>query len=127
MPKTEVRRGDIVLVDLKGAVGGEKMNDKLSGSRPCVVVQNDGGNRGSPLTIVAPITDADQYKEYPQQVQVAAEELSVVGAGAKNSIIECGHLRSIDRDARIIKNCGAIASGVLPRIDAALKSSLGLR
>lgn len=43
-------RGDIVLVDLRGAEGGEKKNDKLLGARPCVVVQNDGGNRGSPLT-----------------------------------------------------------------------------
>ncbi|WP_369128077.1 type II toxin-antitoxin system PemK/MazF family toxin [Ramlibacter tataouinensis] len=34
--------------------------------RPCVVVQNDFGNKVSPLTIVvAPLTDQAQYKKYP--------------------------------------------------------------
>ncbi|NDY93794.1 type II toxin-antitoxin system PemK/MazF family toxin [Ideonella livida] len=125
MPQIAVVRGDIVLVDLSGAVGGEKQNDKVSGSRPCVVVQNDGGNRGSPLTIVAPLTDQAQYKGYPQQVLVTAAELGT-GAG-KDSIIECGHLRSIDRDARIKKHLGKVTAAVMPRIDAALKASLGLR
>jgi mRNA interferase MazF len=127
MPKIPIARGDIVYVDLKGAVGGEKQNDPAAGARPCVVVQNDGGNRGSPLTIVAPLTDESQYKNYPQQVQVSAAEVAAIGPTAKNSIVECGHLRSIDRDSRITKNCGPIAPAVLPRIDQALKSSLGLR
>ena len=91
METVRLRRGDVVYVDLRGAVGGEKQ-----GSRPCVVVQNDGGNRRSPLTIVAPITDAvGQSKLYPQQVFVHASDL---GPGAKDSIIEGGHLRSIDQD-----------------------------
>ena len=37
--KTEVKRGDIIVVDLAGAVGVEKKNDKTSGGRPCLVVQ----------------------------------------------------------------------------------------
>lgn len=123
----QVSRGDIVIVDLRGALGGEKENDKTSKSRPCVVVQNDGGNKGSPLTIVAPLTDASQYKGYLQQVKVTAAEVAAIGATAKDSIIECGHIRSIDRATRVLQNCGAISSAVLPRIDAALKASLGLK
>ena len=53
MAKIPVNRGDIVLVDLKGAVGGEKKNDAQISARPCIVVQNDVGNGVSPLTIVA--------------------------------------------------------------------------
>lgn len=124
MPQIEIARGDVVQVDLSGAIGGEKQNDRLSGLRPCVVVQNNGGNRGSPLTIVAPLTDDAQYKGYPQQVKVTAAEL---GPWGKDSIIECGHLRSIDRDRRIKQNLGPVAEGVMDRVDAALKSSLGLR
>ena len=123
MPKISVARGDIVLVDLQGSIGGEKKNDRKSGARPCVVVQNDGGNRGSPLTIVAPLTDKNQYKGYDQQVKATAAEL---GLNGKDSVIECGHLRSIDRDQRIKKHLGKVDPAVLPRIDAALKSSLGL-
>lgn len=127
MAKIAIARGDIVYVDLQGAIGGEKQNDATVGSRPCVVVQNDGGNKGSPLTIVAPLTDAAQYKGYAQQVQVTAAELAAIGSNAKDSIVECGHLRSIDRDKRIQKNCGAIAAPAMARIDIALKSSLGLK
>ncbi len=92
MSRLEIKRGDIVNVDLRGAEGGEK-----EGTRPCVVVQNDGGNRGSPMTIVVPLTDIAQYKGYSQQIRVSAAEL---GAGGKESIAECGHIRTIDRDAR---------------------------
>src|SRR5690606_37782667 len=70
VPAVPLRRGDVVYVDLKGAIGVEKQK-----TRPCVVVQNDGGNRASPMTIVAPITDEDQFKGYAQQVLVEAHEL----------------------------------------------------
>src|SRR5438874_885318 len=80
-------RGDVVYVDLSGSIGGEKQN-----SRPCVVVQNNKGNEVSPLTIVVPITDVQQYKRLPVQVQVCAQNL---GHGGKDSVIECGHVRTI--------------------------------
>ena len=114
----EIRRGDVVLVDLRGAEAGEKQ-----GSRPCVVVQNDKGNSVSPLTIVVPLTDDEQYKRLPVQVIVTASEL---GAGGKNSVAECGHIRAIDRDARITKKVTTLGRDPMARIDAAIKASLGL-
>ena len=117
-----LRRGDVVLVDLDGSRGTEKRNDATSKSRPCVVVQNDRGNLKSPLTIVVPLTDAKQFKDYREQVFVTAAEL---GSGGKDSVIECGHVRSIDRN-RILKPLGHIDPIVLPRLDRALKASLGL-
>ena len=55
MPKLPLVRGDVVFVDLAGADGNEK-----HGRRPCVVVGNDGGNRVSPLTIVALSTETSE-------------------------------------------------------------------
>lgn len=120
MAKIEIKRGDVVNVDLRGAEGGEKM-----GERPCVVVQNDRGNAVSPLTVVVPLTDVDQYKKLPVQVLVTAKEL---GSGGKDSVAECGHVRTIDRDARIIgdKVLTHLDSTVMRRLDAALRVSLGL-
>jgi mRNA interferase MazF len=121
MPRVALIRGDVVFVDLSGAIGNEKQ-----GWHPCLVVQNDGGNRASPLTIVAPITDARQYKGYPQQVPVEGRDL---GLGGKDSVIECGHVRSIDRDARIDDARGVwchLSQGVLARVDDALRASLAL-
>lgn len=121
MAKLQIKRGDVVKVDLRGAEGGEK-----EGARPCVVVQNNGGNQGSPMTIVVPLTDVAQYKGYSQQVPVSAGEL---GPGGKDSIAECGHIRTIDRDARIVSDVvlTTLAPAVMTRIDAGLRASLGLR
>ena len=102
-----VKRGDVVLVDLSGAAGGEKMNDAKIKGRPCVVIQNDKGNAASPLTIVAPITDVAQYKKLPIQVLVTAAEL---GSGGSDSVVECGHVRSIDL-SRVSKSLGTLAPG----------------
>jgi mRNA interferase MazF len=111
-----------VYVDLRGAEGSEKQ-----GRRPCVIVQNDGGNRSSPLTIIAPLTDSThQGAKYRQQVLVEAKDL---GAGAKDSIIECGHVREIDRDARIDEDAGVwchLSDEIMAKIDAALRASLAL-
>lgn len=120
-----LQRGDIVLVDLQGAIGGEKKNDGAINARPCIVIQNDVGNKFSPLTIVAPLTDAKQFKGFPVQVEVSAAEL---GPGAdKGSVVECGHIRSIDRDQRIKKHLGKLAPAAMERVDLALKASLGLK
>lgn len=119
MAKLAIKRGDVVNVDLRGATGGEK-----EGVRPCVVVQNDGGNRGSPLTIVVPLTDVAQFKGYPQQVRISDADL---GPGGKDSIAECGHIRSIDRDERIVSDVvpTTLAPEVMNRIDIGLRASLG--
>lgn len=124
MSKISLQRGDIIDVDLQGATGVEKMNDPKAGSRPCVVVQNDVGNAKSPMTIVAPLTDVGQYKNLPVQVRVAPSDLGFMGA--KESVIECGHVRAIDRDARIAGVRGKLASEALRRVDLALAVSLGL-
>jgi mRNA interferase MazF len=121
MARVELFRGDVVDVDLSGALGVEKQK-----TRPCVVVQNDGGNLASPMTIVVPITDAGQFKGYKQQVFVLASEL---GAGAKDSVIECGHIRTIDRDARIASTAAVrwhLSHLVMARVDDALRASLSL-
>ena len=121
----DILRGDIIDVDLSGAVGVEKQNDAKAGIRPCLVVQNDKGNEESPMTIVAPITDARQGKMLPVQVEVSAGELGF--AGAKDSVIECGHIRTIDGDARVKSHRGKLHAAAMARVDTALAKSLGLK
>ena len=119
MAAIQLKRGDVVHVNLRGAEGGEKQD-----TRPCVVVQNDVGNQYSPLTIVAPITDARQDKNLPVQVPVTPADCAAL---TKPSIIECGHLRTIDRDVRIEAHLGAISAGVMAAVDKALRISVGLK
>ena len=50
----EIKRGDIVLAGLEPVKGSEQ-----GGVRPVLVIQNDGGNKFSPTTIIAPITSKE--------------------------------------------------------------------
>jgi mRNA interferase MazF len=118
LAKLVITRGDVVYVDLRGAEGDEKQ-----GKRPCLVIQNDKGNQCSPLTIVAPITDERQNKNLPVQIQVPAAEL---GPNGKESIIELGHIRTIDRHRRIERLVSRVSDTTMAKVDAAIKVSLGV-
>lgn len=116
-----LERGDVVWVDLRGAVGAEKQK-----TRPCVVVQNNVGNVRSPLTVVVPITNGDTWRGYPHQVMVYAGEL---WDGAVDSVIDTGHIRSIDKDTRISSGAGVLCrlnETRMIQVDRALQSLLGL-
>ena len=116
-----LERGDVVWVDLRGAIGAEKQK-----TRPCVVVQNNVGNARSPLTIVVPITNGDTWRGYPHQVMVYASEL---WEGAVDSVIDTGHIRSIDKDSRISSGAGVLCrlgETRMIQVDRALQSLLGL-
>ena len=90
----DIKRGEIVLVDLGPAIGAEKKK-----TRPCLIIQNDTGNKFSPLTIVAVIASQKEIdKKYPTDVWTEKGE-----GGLNNpSIIQCDQIRTIDKK-RIIK------------------------
>lgn len=116
-----LERGDVVWVDLRGAIGAEKQK-----TRPCVVVQNNVGNARSPLTVVVPITNGDTWRGYPHQVMVYAGEL---WEGAVDSVIDTGHIRSIDKDSRVSSSAGVLCrlnETRMIQVDRALQALLGL-
>ncbi|GIH28624.1 hypothetical protein Aph01nite_69340 [Acrocarpospora phusangensis] len=121
----ELRRGDIVYVFLHGRVGFERNDDHYVNGRPALVIQNDGGNSRRSQTIVATLTGARAYKNKPTQVLVGKEEL---GAGGKDSVIDCGDILTIDR--RRINECMGVWASLSPStmraVDAALQKSLAL-
>lgn len=69
-----IRRGDVVLADLKGAIGTERNGKNII----CLVVQNDVGNKFSPMTIIVPLNDISQSKNLPIQVKIRAVSRGVV-------------------------------------------------
>jgi mRNA interferase MazF len=113
-----IARGDVVQVNLDPTVGTE-----MKKSRPCVVVQNDAGNRTSQRTIVVPATGAEHVvKQFPIYVPVAAGD----GGFTKNSVILCDQIRAVDK-GRLVKTLGRLSPSSMERVDAALKVSLSLR
>jgi len=112
----QIFRGDVVLVDLSGARGTE-----MRGTRPCVVVQNDEGNKHSPHTIVVPLTKAEGKAVYPFQVYIKKGD----GGIDLDSIACCELIRLVDK-VRILKNFGHLSEETIEFINDALKNVLEL-
>jgi len=107
------KRGDIILCDLGLGEGSEQ-----SGQRPCVVIQNDVGNKFSTTIIVATITSSNRKAKIPTHVEV--DERSGLD---KPSLILCEQVRTVDKH-RVKKYIGSVPRNVREKIDNALIISL---
>ena len=117
MSDIQVKRGDIHYANLDPVVGRE-----TGKTRPVLVIQNDIGNRYSPTTIVAVITEYSEKKaSYPICVSIRK------GNGLnKNSIVNLSQIRTVDKSRLITPRLGALSIDSMKKIDAALKASLAL-
>jgi mRNA interferase MazF len=110
------KRGEVYFVNFDPTVGAE-----IRKTRPALILQNDIGNRNSPITIVAAITSQFDQPLYPTEVLVKAG-----GAGLpKDSVVLCNQIRSIDK-RRLVKRIGALRGDTLLRVERALLLSLGI-
>lgn len=115
----QVRRGDIVTVELNPTKGSEQQGS----NRPCVVIQNDVGNQYSPTTIVAPFTKQyDPNDIYPFEVEVRASNTPL----NHDSVADLSQIRTVDINKRVQNNIGSVPATELTKIDTAIKNSLGL-
>ena len=108
-----LKRGDVVLCNL-----GEGKGSEQSGVRPCVVIQNDVGNRYSPTIIVATITSSTSKAKLPTHIEI--NERSGLD---KPSIVLCEQIRTIDKQ-RVVGFLGTAPKQVRKKIDGALITSL---
>lgn len=115
----EIRRGDIVIVELNPTKG----NEQRGSGRPCIVIQNDIGNQYSPTTIVAPLTTQyDPDDIYPFEVELRSENTVL----DHDSVADLSQIRVVDIDARVRSNVGTVPTDRMRRVDRAIKDSLGL-
>jgi mRNA interferase MazF len=116
--KVEVlKRGEVYLCSFDPTVGHE-----IKKTRPALVIQNDVGNRYSPLTIVAAITST--VPPMPHPVAVVIDSTAANGLDVRSSI-RLDQIRTVDRQ-RLVRRLGVVDSGTMARVDEALKISLGL-
>lgn len=115
--EADLKRGDVVWVNLNPVIGSE-----TGKARPCVIIQNDVGNKYSPVTIVAVITSQKRLSQkYPVDVWVGK------GAGGLDvpGVILCDQIRTVDK-RRITKRLGRFSAPVMKEVDKAIKTSLAL-
>ena len=112
-------RGDIYLVNLDPIIGKE-----IGKARPAVIIQNDIGNKFSPVTIIAPISSVKEItKPLPIMVFLKKGE----GSLKESSYIDCGQIRTVDKEQRLITKFGSLEKEKIKEIDKALKISLSLQ
>ena len=112
----EIKRGDIILVNLEPVKGSEQ-----GGIRPCLIIQNNDGNKYSPLTIIAPLTSKIFNKEFPTNVFIPREYSCL----ERDSNILLNQIKTIDKK-RIIKKLGSLDLHLMKKVDLAIKISLDL-
>jgi len=111
----DIKRGVVYLINLDPVIGSEQGK-----TRPCLIIQNNIGNKYSQNTIIASITSKID-KEYPFLVKI---EKGVANL-PKDSFVQLDQIRTISVK-RIIKKIGSLPKEVMLKIDVALKNSLDL-
>ena len=117
MADIDIRRGDVVRVDLNPTRGGEQQGE----SRPCIVIQNDIGNQNADTTIIVPLTDAKDIPPFPFHAHVAKGD----GGLTKKSIALCEQIRVITK-SRINKRIGTLSDEAISDLNDAIRNSLEL-
>ena len=112
----EIRRGDVFLVWLDPAVGSEQ-----GGTRPVLILQNDIGNRSSPVTIVAAITTKVFSKRFPTNVSLPR----ALSGLHHDSTVMLNQIRTLDR-SRLTRWLSRVDETLMLEVDQAIRLSLGL-
>lgn len=110
------KRGEVYVVDFDPVVGSE-----IAKTRPALVIQNDVGNRVSPITIVAAFSSQVRQPLYPFEVLVRAPE----GGLTLDSSVRLNQIRTVDK-SRLRKRLGKVTPTTMGAVDTAIKISLGL-
>lgn len=110
-------RGNVWDVGLEPVVGSE-----TGKRRPCVIIQNDIGNKFAPTVIIAVVTSAENVKKaYPVDVSVPKGK----GGLSVESVILCSQIRTVDK-RRLAKHRGKLPDEIMRKVDEALQISLSL-
>ena len=100
----------------------EKSSSVQTGVRPAVVVQNDAGNKFSPVIQLSPITSSQSKKSLPTHVSV--ENLNGTGLTKKSTIL-AESTRPIDKHF-IFGRIGKLNHRMIPNLNRALAIEYGI-
>jgi len=114
----EIKRGDVFFVTLGEGVGSEQ-----GGERPCVVIQNDIGNKYSPTTIIACLTSSKTKANLPTHIQVSKMNATDIKAEFVNSTVLLEQVRTIDKK-RLKAKFATLDKKTMEKIDKALRISV---
>lgn len=112
-----MRRGDIYYIDIDDT---NLEGSEQGGDRPCVIIQNDVGNKYSPTVIVAFITSKTNKKNLPTHVEITKR-----GMLTKDSVVLAEQIRTVDK-RRLRNKIAWLDEEEMRKVDDALRVSIGL-
>jgi mRNA interferase MazF len=113
----EVKRGEVYYANLDPVIGNE-----TGKTRPVLVIQNDIGNKYSPTTIVAVVTEFSEKKaSYPICVLIGENQ-----GLKKASIVNLAQIRTIDKGRLAFPRLTALSKETMAAVDRGLRNSLAL-
>ena len=114
---TDVKRGDIWNVDLRGSSGGVEQ----TGVRPCLVISNSRCNQYSPALIIVPISTSETKAKMPTHVELNKK---ITGLSSP-SIALCEQIKTLD-EYRFMEKIGKLDEELTLKINKALAVSIEL-
>lgn len=115
-----VRRGDVVRVDLGGRHLDDTRGSEIYKPRRSVVIQNDIGNQNSLTSIVAPISKGHTGHPFHVNLPGSMDEPEL------DSHVQLDQIRTVDIEERILKKYGQLSDSQMDDVDDAVRVSLGL-
>lgn len=112
----QVLRGDIILTDLSQGVASEQQ-----GLRPCLVIQNDIGNRYSTTVSIVPLTSAMSKRPLPTHIKIEKGQFGL----DKDSVILAESIRTVDKK-RFKGKLGSVDANTLLKVENAIMINLGI-
>lgn len=112
----KIKRNTIRYVDL-----GVQQGSQQCGVRPCVIVQNDEGNKHSRTVIVAPLTSNTSGMGYPFHAYLSSKLYNI----KTDSIVLCEQLRTIDKKF-ILEFVDLLRHEDIKQINEAIRVSLAI-
>lgn len=109
------KRGEIWLVSLDPAIGGE-----IKKTRPALLISNDINNQFSETVTVIPIT-SNTERIFPFEVALYPKETGL----AKDSKVKVNQIRTVDK-RRLIKILGKVSEKKLKEVEQAVLIHLGM-
>ena len=106
----KIKRGDVYFIQLYN-----KAEHVQDGKRPCVVIQNNKGNKFSSTLIVIPLTSKIKKTYLPVHVVLEYETMAL-----------CECVLTISKN-QIIRYINSFDNKTMRKIDDALSVSMGLR
>lgn len=110
-----LKRGDIIWVDLKGSIGSVQ-----KGRREAIVVQNNAGNKNCPTIIIVCLTTKIKKTYIPTHVVLKKNKYECF---TSNNLALAEQILTIDK-SQVVKFCGKLNDKDMKRIDKALYKSI---